>query len=215
MAASAQVSPGRIEGVVKDNVGVIPGARIVLQRVDSPDPVASAGTDSEGRFVLARISPGRYILHAGAPGYIDEPADLVVQPDATTTLALNLRPRPPRFDPVELHVSEVVGPVAYSCGRIRTVAPVTLTQLRLIVSCARRVAGQPAAFAAIVERPSIDSDVADGLIGRSDGQILYFRFDSHPYAASTGRATFETSPCPRPDVVEGTRPESGAQFVCR
>jgi RNA polymerase sigma factor (sigma-70 family) len=83
------VAPGRIAGLVRDADGdPVAGATILAtrQRAAEPDSasreelVASARSDSGGRFQLDRLRPGHYVLTAGADGHAASQADVALRP---------------------------------------------------------------------------------------------------------------------------------------
>lgn len=64
----AQVYSGSLTGLVTDRSGaVVPGAQAVLTDEDKGFKF-SATTDSQGRYVLRNLSPGKYGLSVSAPG---------------------------------------------------------------------------------------------------------------------------------------------------
>src|SRR5205085_10661383 len=66
--AAAQVYSGSLTGVVTDASGAaVPKATAVLTDEEKGFTTA-AKTDSEGRFVLRNLAPGRYGLTVSAPG---------------------------------------------------------------------------------------------------------------------------------------------------
>src|SRR6266446_10231493 len=66
--AQAQVYGGSLTGVATDPSGaVIPGANVVLTD-DEKGFKYTATTDSEGRYILRNLPPGKYSLTATAAG---------------------------------------------------------------------------------------------------------------------------------------------------
>src|SRR6516225_1672816 len=67
-ALRAQVYSGSMTGVVKDpSGGVVPGARAMLTDEEKGFTYRTV-TDTEGRYVLRNLPPGRYGLSVSAPG---------------------------------------------------------------------------------------------------------------------------------------------------
>src|SRR6188508_1148351 len=75
-----QTTPQRVNGVIQGTVtqfgqnAPLPNVEIRLRSVTegyfinaSPDTV----TDEEGRFVIRDVIPGKYVLHASRPGYVN------------------------------------------------------------------------------------------------------------------------------------------------
>jgi hypothetical protein len=86
---SARVSPGGIQGVVLDDRGApLRGAMVSALGLTT----AFAVTDARGRFALAALPPGPYVLRAHLGGYGPSRARVVqVSPDASAISTIALR----------------------------------------------------------------------------------------------------------------------------
>ena len=68
LVSFGQVYSGSLTGVVKDPSGAaVPNAKAVLTDQDKGFTYATV-TDTEGRYVLRNLPPGRYSLKVTAPG---------------------------------------------------------------------------------------------------------------------------------------------------
>src|SRR5262245_11545977 len=69
MVAAAQTNTGQISGIVRDaQGGVLPGARVVAEHVDSGARVEFP-TDEDGRYLLASLRVGMYVISVELPGF--------------------------------------------------------------------------------------------------------------------------------------------------
>ncbi len=90
----AQDSPLPLKGSVYDPTGaVIPNAEMTLSKQAEGDPsvVARATTDSTGRFELADIPAGKYVLEASVPGFKQLRQDLVLKTSRDWDRAITLQ----------------------------------------------------------------------------------------------------------------------------
>lgn len=87
---AAQDQRGMIAGVVTDPSGaVMPNVQVVVSSMDGSKK--SANTDDQGRFTLAGLSPGQYLLRVSAPGFaIYETRGLSIIPGGKLTLKVTL-----------------------------------------------------------------------------------------------------------------------------
>lgn len=100
--ASAQTS---IEGTVRDTAGrPIPGAAVSL-RHEGGKSVASAATDSDGKFRLAGVEAGAYTLRAEAGGYYAATYDFLLRPRQVLSLKVELQRKETVREQVEVRAN--------------------------------------------------------------------------------------------------------------
>jgi len=100
--ACAQVSGGRIEGIVSDQQGLpLPGAQVSL-RETSTGLVRTAETSTAGAYQFPSLNPGQYELSAKIQGFNAEVRDLTLEVDQALRLDLTLK-----LGPVSQHVEVV------------------------------------------------------------------------------------------------------------
>ena len=88
-AARAQSSPGRIQGIVRDNSGaVLPGVTVTLAR-DAVE-VQRRITDATGAFEFVNVAPGSYTVTAELRGFRTATLTTLVETGATRQLAVTL-----------------------------------------------------------------------------------------------------------------------------
>jgi len=87
--AHGQAAPaGAVTGVVTDTSGAaIVAARVMASRVGG-NLSRTATTDDTGRFSLTQVVPGRYVLHAEAPGF--KAAEAVIDAGARYTAPITI-----------------------------------------------------------------------------------------------------------------------------
>ena len=89
VAARAQSSTGRIQGVVRDHSGaVLPGATVTLAR-DTIE-VQQRITDANGAFEFVAVAPGTYTVKAELRGFRTAALTALVETGATRQLAVTL-----------------------------------------------------------------------------------------------------------------------------
>ena len=89
VAARAQSSTGRIQGVVRDNSGaVLPGVTVTLAR-DTIE-VQQRITDANGAFEFVDVAPGTYTVKAELRGFRTATLTALVETGATRQLAVTL-----------------------------------------------------------------------------------------------------------------------------
>lgn len=67
--AQTQISSGTIQGVISDQAGaVVPGASVEAKNLGT-NFTKTVNTDSEGRYVLLQLPPGRYTLTVSQQGF--------------------------------------------------------------------------------------------------------------------------------------------------
>lgn len=113
---------------------------------------------------------------------------------------------------LEAHIEEVTGPNAVDCGRHdpRTNdEDAMMKSLKCVVDAA--AASKP--FRAIRGQQGIDSQIAHGLLGKADGKILRFWYDSAPCGGPGCAERFDVRPCLSPAVSADRGGEFS--FVCQ
>src|SRR4051812_23863416 len=82
MVGASQPS-GSISGVIVDTEGhPVPGATLVLKAGDGG---VSTTTDTNGRYLFARLSPGRYRIEVSMPGFEAKAGEVTVAPAGEET----------------------------------------------------------------------------------------------------------------------------------
>jgi len=114
----AQAQSSTVRGTIVDTQDrAIPGANVVLTRVEDGERVEGASADAEGRFVLQNLSPGTYRLVGSAVGYARMSRRLTVDEGDQRTLTLRLSKREYALDEVVVSATrseEALGRVASS-----------------------------------------------------------------------------------------------------
>ena len=87
----------------------------------------------------------------------------------------------------------------------------TAALLRPSLACATKSSAARLAFWASTQAAGIDSWIAHGLVGKRDGTILGFSYDSSPCGGPNCESRFTTTNCPNPRIAQGG---AGASFVC-
>ncbi len=89
-AAAAQTTSGRIEGIVRDGSGGVLSGASVKATSPSLQGVRAAMTDARGRFRLAALPPGVYVVRAELGGFrtVEKPATVLLDASATVDLVL-------------------------------------------------------------------------------------------------------------------------------
>ena len=91
-----------------------------------------------------------------------------------------LKIREQRFvDPVWTFIEPFVGGDAVACGTHQRLAAVAA--LNRSLECGLQAVRDVHTFWTVREWPGIDSNLAHGLLGRRDGRIFVFDYDSAPY----------------------------------
>lgn len=205
--ADAQDERGSVEGVVKDSSGsVLPGATVTAT---SEAERATAVTSGFGTYRID-LPAGVYRLEAGLPGFRTTVADAIV---VRSRQRIGWSPRlglpVSTARPVEVLVTEFIGPRARNCGRFSGSA--TAKAMRGAVGCALAASARRSPFVAMKQQPGTDGRIANGLIGRSDGVIFVFSYDSSPCGGSQCPEQFLVTPCRSPAVRDDS---PGVWFVC-
>lgn len=103
---------------------------------------------------------------------------------------------------LEKRIEAVTGSKALDCGRlgIRASEQAFTEALR----CGLKSAKQGKAFRITKQEQGIDSMVMHGLLGKPDGTIFRFSYDSDVSGGILGLARFSIRACPSPKVKERT-----------
>ena len=90
-AAIGQAVFGNITGTIEDPAGAaIPAAKITIVDVER-GVTYQTSTNNSGNFIQTHLLPGRYEVHAAAPGFVEFKADAVVQVDSDTRVDARLQ----------------------------------------------------------------------------------------------------------------------------
>jgi hypothetical protein len=207
--STAQVVDGSISGVVMDFAGaVLPETTVTATSGSAHRHVTTTGPDGQYRIVLP---PDVYRIEAALAGFpIAISEGIVVESghDVTWSPKLTL----PHFDipSVESLAEAFAGPDVRHCGEHPHDA--TGNALGHSLGCVRAARAARLASVTIKYAFGIDSHVATGLIGRADGTVFTFFYDSSP-CGSEGHCPhqFSVEPCASPRVK---KERQGASFVC-
>ena len=120
---------------------------------------------------------------------------------------------------LEAYIEAVTGPNAIDCGRHDRRAndeAAMIKSLKCAVDAA--MAGKP--FRVIRDEQGIDSQIAHGLLAKTDGKILRFSYDSAPCGGPGCADRFEVRTCPSPTVRlsrggDAVFPLERFAFVCK
>ena len=102
---------------------------------------------------------------------------------------------------VSHYLKKTAGDRAIDCGTVvhpafeRTLSP---TDEERMSACATFAHTSRAAFYLSQEGPGIDSYIATGLVGREDGSVLRFRYDSSPCGGACCNEAFTIAKCALP-----------------
>lgn len=94
------------------------GAPIARATVQLPQLGRNTVSDERGYFVLTGVTPGRWTVRVGAPGFHPHEALVQVPESGAVRLDFDLAPRPVALDPVEVRVRE--GGLAGTAGPAAT-----------------------------------------------------------------------------------------------
>jgi protocatechuate 3,4-dioxygenase beta subunit len=90
--APAAAQAGRVIGRVTDLAGnPVAHAQVALVPADSGAARRTAVTGETGGFDFASVPPGRYTLHASAPGFRERQLRVELRPDGRETVIARLR----------------------------------------------------------------------------------------------------------------------------
>jgi len=101
---------------------------------------------------------------------------------------------------LEAHLSSFVGADTIDCGTHTRAGGIPAEMVRSL-ECAQRARSAGKAFRIVQRGPGEDSDVAFGVLGRADGSVLWFDYDSGPCGGPLCPDRFETKPCAISEVA--------------
>jgi hypothetical protein len=143
-------------------------------------------------------------------------------PKASTTVLRPVPPRPPQDEEsaadLFARIQGMMGAPPMECGRhflIRTgngFKSAGANELELSLKCGMAAAQVLKPFWTFKQNHGIDSWVADGLLGGTDGILQRFWYDSAPCGGPGCEARLRLGPCERPSVV--TARDGNAEFAC-
>jgi hypothetical protein len=90
-AAAAQVASSTIQGTVSDDTGVLPGATVTAQELESGF-THEAITASDGTFALAGLRPGKYKIQVTVSQFKPEARTVEVLVGQTVTANFRITP---------------------------------------------------------------------------------------------------------------------------
>src|SRR5262245_42613330 len=87
VSVAAQVARGRITGVITDSAGAtLPGVIVMLSGPEERRLV----TNERGELVFENLAPGKYMLRATVPGFVDLLREVSVTGRGTARLTLQM-----------------------------------------------------------------------------------------------------------------------------
>jgi hypothetical protein len=206
LLTSPQALPGVLKGEVVDVQGAaIPGATITVMPAGDPRGRVVLVTTMAGRAELKPVAPGLYDVTATLTGFAPDTRQVSIAGGEEVNVRLTLRPGATAVEPVEeidrgeldSFLARVTGPDWVRCGtHYKTV---TADALRASLACALDANPAHRPFQAVLRYYGMDSYLGRGLIGRGDGVILLFEFDT------LGAKTYR--PCRTPTVADNPRPD--------
>lgn len=126
---------------------------------------------------------------------------------------------------LDQHIEQAVGPEVVDCGTFSTIhsgvamppreastATSKPDSMYESLTCARDAAKQKKAFRLVQRGPSLDSEIATGVIGRADGSVMWFVYDSAPCGGPGCDSRFTTEPCELSSVVVIHRTDGNHSF---
>ena len=160
-------------------------------------------TNTSGRYEFHHLPVGTYQVTAQLSGF--QPSvrsDVKVIDHSVVEVDFVLKIREQRFvDPVWTFIEPFVGGDAVACGTHQRLAAVAA--LNRSLECGLQAVRDGHTFWTVREWPGIDSNLAHGLLGRRDGRIFVFDYDSAPYGGFSSVPTFTIQRCPSPAVTGG------------
>jgi hypothetical protein len=96
--------------------------------------------------------------------------------------------------PLEAHIQKFTGLEAVDCGT-HSLFRAQRERLRDSLTCARGAAAKRAAFDVIQRGFGTDSEIAFGVLGKSDGSVWWFDYDSAPCGGPGCAERFTVTPC--------------------
>jgi hypothetical protein len=204
--SAGQEQTGSLAGTARDPSGApIPGVAIT---VSSPGERVAI-TNIRGEYRFERLLPGTWRASAKLAGFFEvETFSIAIEAGRTADWSPVMRVLPIRgMDALTTFVRSFTGPQAAECGRHPVaVSPEALTKS---LACAMEASAQRRPFWTFKEDPGIDSRLAHGLLGDSDGAVFRFHWDSAPCGGPGCAPRYSIESCPVPGVGIGSR------FVCK
>ncbi len=115
---------------------------------------------------------------------------------------------------LEEHIAKVIGPDTVDCGTHSLAAADPIPLINSLL-CARDMSDLHKPFQMIQRGPGEDSEIARGFVGRADGSVWYFEYDSAPCGGPGCAERFVTTSCPWGHiVVEHDRDRPQVYFGC-
>jgi hypothetical protein len=102
--------------------------------------------------------------------------------------------------PLEDHIRSLIGSDAIDCGTHSREKSVP-EEMHRSLACARDAETQHKPFRVVQRGPGEDSEFAVGIMGRRDGSVLWFNYDSAPCGGPGCADRFSTKPCSLSDVL--------------
>jgi hypothetical protein len=134
---------------------------------------------------------------------------------ADATPRASMPPRGVQDSPDE-YIEQFAGRHATDCGqhqipRAMESRAALEVELKASLECALKASKRPEAFRTVRQLQGIDSLVYEGLLGKPDGTIYRFSYDSAPCGGAGCAGRFEIRKCPVPSLrTEG----AGLRFSC-
>jgi hypothetical protein len=135
-------------------------------------------------------------------------------------LSAGLSAQVPPVADMARRVFAVIGPAPRECGRrqLRQSGRMTLdpplADLQTSLECVRQAIAARQPFWTFVQRRGIDSFVAHGLLGTTNGEVQYFDYDSSPCGGPRCGGELTLAPCTSPSVKPASADGEAADFEC-
>jgi len=113
---------------------------------------------------------------------------------------------------LEAHIEKVTGANAVDCGR-HDLRNNDEDAMMKSLRCALDAAAARKPFRTIRDQQGIDSQIAHGLLGKGDGKIMRFSYDSAPCGGPGCAERFDVGPCLSPTV--STDAGGRFSFICK
>jgi hypothetical protein len=192
---------GHIYAHVTDSTGgVMPGVTIVA----SPRTGASLKcvTDARGACGLLQIVPQHYRLEAMLSGFATQAGEVDLIDGQFYRWEVKMTVAPRRgFEDLVAQVTKFGGSNLIDCGRFRPTLRETVDRLGSAMKCAEDAVSRRAPFWIANQHQGIDSLIADGLVGTSEGVVYRFDYDSDPCGGSGCPSRFTTQRCDHPALA--------------
>lgn len=205
--SNGQEQTGVLSGTARDTSDAgVPGVRIKLS---SPGERVAI-TDARGEYRFEGVPPGTYRASARLAGFFEvEAPSIVIEAGRTANWSPVMRVLPIRgVDGLTTFVRSFTGPQAEDCGRHQVAA--SAEALTKSLACALAASAKRRPFWTFREDQGIDSRLAHGLLGNSDGTVHLFRWDSAPCGGPGCAPRYSIEICPMPNVDT-----VGRRFRCK